>query len=67
MAHQLITYNLVLHAQPYIQLNYYLYRTSIDGIPYSAYQVVKTVKFHQLIQLPLKYFDNYFHAGTIKL
>ena len=32
-------------------------------IPYSAYQV-KTVHCHQPIQVPLKYFDKYFHAGT---
>ena len=31
-------------------------------IPYIAYQV-KTVNCCQLIQAPLKYFDNYFHAG----
>ena len=30
------------------------------------YQVVKTVKFRQLIQMPL-IVDNYFHAGSIKL
>ena len=36
-------------------------RTSIDlkYIPYSAYQV-KTMKCRQLIQVLLKYFDNYF-------
>ena len=32
-------------------------------ISYSAYQV-KTVDCHQPIQAPLKYFDNYFNAGT---
>ena len=31
-------------------------------IPYNAYQV-KTVICRQLIQAPLKYFDNYFNAG----
>ena len=40
---------------------------SFDDIPCSAYQVVITVKFHQLVQVALKYFDNYFHAGTVKL
>ena len=33
-------------------------------IPYSAYQV-KTVNCRQPIQPPLKYFDNYFHTGTV--
>ena len=32
-------------------------------MPYSAYQV-KTVNCRQPIQASLKYFDNYFHAGT---
>ena len=51
----------------HIQLNYYKYRTELalmihKYIPYSAYQV-KTVTCRQPIQAPLKYFDNYFHAG----
>ena len=31
----------------------------VKHIPFSAYQV-KTVNYRQLIQAPLKYFDNYF-------
>ena len=51
----------------HIQLNYYKYITELalmihKYIPYSAYQV-KTVICRQPIQAPLKYFDNYFHAG----
>ena len=31
----------------------------VKHIPFSAYQV-KTVNYRQLIQVPIKYFDNYF-------
>ena len=30
---------------------------------YSTYQVIKIVNCRQPIQIPLKYFDNYFHSG----
>ena len=51
----------------HVQWNYYKYRTELalmihKYIPYSAYQV-KKVNCHQPIQAPLKYYDNYFHAG----
>ena len=53
-------YNLVLHSQPYVQLNYrqvYIYiHTGLALMVYRAVlicQAVKTVKFRQLIQVPL--------------
>ena len=53
----------------HVQLNYYKYITELSliihkYIPYSAYYV-EAVNFCQPIQVPLTYFDNYFHAGTV--
>ena len=51
----------------HVQVNNYRYITDLllmihKYIPYSAYQA-KTVNCCQLIQVPLTYCDNYFHAG----
>ena len=51
----------------HVQVNNYKYITDLllmihKYIPYSTYQA-KTVNCCQPIQVPLAYFDNYFHAG----